>query len=231
MFFKERIREIDVAALVAAFLIAVCFVVGLQVYHSVYLNESLIQGVGSIVFCIIVMSLLVLVLYVLIVCVFTWVDAHSGKSLDEDEVRGRSPFSCVLKANLLRYSLIVLACWLPVMLIRFPGNIDPDTFWQLLQTRGLALTSDHHPWFDTVLFGLFWSIGDVFGSHAFSLLAYSVSQAVLTAISFAVCFCYFRWLEVHSILRRGIVALVSLLPFFPMFAQTMAKDTHKGGSA
>lgn len=225
MFFKERIREIDVAALVAAFLIAVCFVVGLQVYHSVYLNESLIQGVGSIVFCIIVMSLLVLALYVLIVCVFTWVDAHSGKSLDEDEVRGRSPFSCVLKANLLRYSLIVLVCWLPVMLIRFPGNIDPDTFWQLLQTRGLALTSDHHPWFDTVLFGLFWSIGDVFGSHAFSLLAYSVSQAVLTAISFAVCFCYFRWLEVHSILRRGIVALVSLLPFFPMFAQTMAKDT------
>lgn len=92
MFFKERIREIDVAALVAAFLIAVCFVVGLQVYHSVYLNESLIQGVGSIVFCIIVMSLLVLALYVLIVCVFTWVDAHSGKSLDEDEVRGRSPF-------------------------------------------------------------------------------------------------------------------------------------------
>ena len=123
MFFKERIREIDVAALVAAFLIAVCFVVGLQVYHSVYLNESLIQGVGSIVFCILVTSLLVLVLYVLIDCVFTWVDAHPGKSLDEDEVRGRSPFSCVLRTNLLRYSLIVLACWLPVMLIRFPGNI------------------------------------------------------------------------------------------------------------
>ena len=70
--------------------------------------------------------------------------------------------------NVLIISSVVFLFWLPWIVMLFPANIGPDTVAQLVWMRtgkvwdpstrlnlpGYAL-SDHHPWFDSLIYGAF----------------------------------------------------------------------------
>lgn len=119
---------------------------------------------------------------------------------------------------------IILFAWLPWALVRFPGNYDPDTIWELLQTYGYFPLSDQHPWFDTLIFASFWRLGDVLGSHVISLLIYTMIQMLATAVVFGCALSYFsqfcpRWMIIFALI------FYSLHPFVPMVAQAMMKDS------
>lgn len=119
---------------------------------------------------------------------------------------------------------VILLCWIPYLLIRFPGNFDPDTVFQIMQTYGLAAASDHHPWFDTLIFGAFWHMGTVLGSNGWSLLFYAILQCAITAASFSLTICYLRFLHVPKQIWIAGLCFYALYPIIPAFAQTMAKD-------
>ncbi|OZG51415.1 hypothetical protein CLV65_0604 [Pseudoscardovia suis] len=119
---------------------------------------------------------------------------------------------------------IICICWSPYLLLRFPGNLDPDTQWQLLEFYGLASRTDQHPWFDTLVFGAFWQLGKALGSFAWSLLLYEFIQMACTACTFALCI---RWMHNAGLprtLQRFTLIFAALYPAIPLFAQTMAKD-------
>ena len=114
------------------------------------------------------------------------------------------------------------------MLIRFPGNADVDTYWQLMQVYGFLPLSDHHPICDTLIFGLFWRLGDLFGNNSVSLFLYCGIQVVITAIvlSFAREYCLYRGVSEKG--GKIIFLFYALYPAVPLFAQTMAKDMLHG---
>lgn len=119
---------------------------------------------------------------------------------------------------------IICICWSPYLLLRFPGNLDPDTQWQLLEFYGLANRTDQHPWFDTLVFGAFWQLGKALGSFAWSLVLYEFIQMACTACTFALCI---RWMHNAGLprgLQRFTLIFAALYPAIPLFAQTMAKD-------
>lgn len=121
-------------------------------------------------------------------------------------------------------AIVLIVFWLPVLLVRFPGNYDPDTIWELLQLYGYFPLSNQHPWFDTLIFGGFWKLGDVLGSHSITLFIFCVVQVSLTAIAFAYSLHYFdtfcpRWLVI------ACIVFLCGMPFVPMVAQAMMKDS------
>ena len=119
-------------------------------------------------------------------------------------------------------------CWIPCILIRFPGNYDPDTWQQLLQTYGLTARSDHHPWFDTLLFSAFWRLGDAFGSHQVSLFLYGILQMAATAATFSYTLLFLKRCGVGRRVRTAAFLFWAFYPFVPALAQTMAKDMVNG---
>ena len=119
----------------------------------------------------------------------------------------------------------MLVCWCPYYVIRFPGNVDPDTFWQLLQTYGYTALNDHHPLFDTVLFGLFWKLGDLFSNNSVSVFLYCALQFVITALVFSYARIYFRNLNIPKQVDRFLLAFYAFYPFVAMTAQAMTKDS------
>jgi len=125
-------------------------------------------------------------------------------------------------------TLIMLICWLPYLFIRFPGNYDPDTQWQILQTYGLCPLTDHHPVFDTFLFGMFWKLGDLFSTNQISLLLYALLQMFITAVSTALCLNYLKRQAVPASVIKAALLFYALYPPVPMFAQVMAKDMLHG---
>lgn len=121
--------------------------------------------------------------------------------------------------------VILFLCWLPWALIKFPGNVDYDTYAQLSDFNGITGHGDHHPWFDTIIFGLFFRFGDFIGSHEIALFIYVMLQFALTASVFGIILDYLSKLGLPDWINALILVFGAFYPVMPMFAQTMTKDS------
>ena len=132
---------------------------------------------------------------------------------------------------------IMLVCWSPWIALQYPCAMNGDTYNQLYQFQTSAPTLystilktvpesfiDHHPVFDTLLFGSFVALGDLVGSQNIGLFAYSLFQCILTAGALALTFCYMERLRVPRVFRLVSLVFCALFPPIPMWATAMVKD-------
>ena len=84
---------------------------------------------------------------------------------------------------------------------------------------------DHHPVFDSIIYGSFVSLGRMLGSDGLGMLLFGICQSAFTAIAFALTICYLERLGVPPLLRILSVAFVVLYPIIPISADTMQKDS------
>ena len=137
-------------------------------------------------------------------------------------------------------SLVIFACWLPWIVLMQPVSMAADTVAQILWARGYPVwdpstrqllgdgyvMSDHHPVFDTLIYGLFDKIGrHVFGSDAVGYSIHGVIQAVLTAGALGTMACYLR--DRLGMPRPAAIATLlffGLVPVFGCMTQVMLKD-------
>lgn len=127
---------------------------------------------------------------------------------------------------------IIALCWLPWMLLMWPANIGPDTVSQLVWWRtghawdpssrqmldGYAM-SDHHPWFTTVIYGLFDGLGRAVGVEWLGIYLLAVLQAGLTAAALAVLLGYLCG-RLGLSWRIGAAGL-ALYAFTPIFGRSI----------
>lgn len=202
----------DRGALVFA-LLGTMLLVGASVSYSSVMTPDSVVSIDSLIRTVFACSA---VLYIVSAIIFRISDMSGIPSRKKNEA---SP------ALSMRFiSLVLIVFWLPVLLVRFPGNYDPDTIWELLQLYGYFPLSNQHPWFDTLIFGGIWKMGDMLGSHSIALFIFCVVQVCLTALAFAYSLHYFasfcpRWLVISCI------AFLCGFPFVPMVAQAMMKDS------
>ncbi|MBT1171515.1 DUF6020 family protein [Bifidobacterium sp. SO4] len=128
-------------------------------------------------------------------------------------------------------TVIIFLFWLPYLLYLYPGVIWYDTANQLLQWNHLpnlftsGQITDHHPIFDTMVFGLFVQLGNLIGSGDYGVFLYSLIQSAITACVLAYCLQYMRQLGVSRRMLMLSLAFFCLFPIFPMYSSAMAKDS------
>lgn len=133
--------------------------------------------------------------------------------------------------------LVIYIFWLPWVILHYPCGMSSDTVNQLYQYTSSAPTFyttlgtfydaefiDHHPVFDTLVFGFFYCIGDTTEAHTAGLFAYSLIMSILTALILAVCLCYLSLLKVPHAVRLALMAFVIAFPPIVLNATTMLKD-------
>lgn len=133
---------------------------------------------------------------------------------------------------------VILLCWIPYIVLQYPGALFRDTYDQLYQFQTHAPTLyvflgeytnaefvDHHPVFDTLLFGSFWWLGDKVGSQNAGIFLYTLFQCVLTAGVLSLSCCYLARLDVSKRWRLVALGFVALFPFIPLWATCMGKDS------
>ena len=134
-------------------------------------------------------------------------------------------------------SAVILVCWIPFIVLQYPVAMNGDTYNQLYQfqtsaptfysTEGVYVPEsyvDHHPVFDTLVFGAFLSLGDAVGSQNVGLFAYSLFQCVLIAIGLGLTCCYLEKLSVPKPFRLVSLVFCALFPPVPFWACVMVKD-------
>lgn len=141
------------------------------------------------------------------------------------------------RKSVLVCAAIVFVCWIPYIALQYPCAMFWDTYDQLYQFRTSAPTLypfldsyvnveyiDHHPVFDTLIFGSFVWLGDMLGSQNAGLFLYMLCQSALTAFSLALSCCFLDRLGVPKALRLLSLLFVALFPLIPLWATCMSKD-------
>lgn len=120
---------------------------------------------------------------------------------------------------------LMLLCWAPYFLIRYPGGLSWDGLNQLNQYFGEFPLSNHHPVFSTFLMGWIVDLGRMLLSDNLGLFLYNLFQAVVLAYSLGLSFKVMHYLHTPYWLRRSILLVYCLLTIWPAFAQLLIKDT------
>lgn len=142
------------------------------------------------------------------------------------------------KKSLILCSIIIFVCWLPWIIFSYPGNMNYDTVNQIWQyatesptmytTMGVVVDFrfiDHHPVFDTLIYGLFIDLGNTLGSQNVGLFIFVILQSLMSAAILSLACCYLSKLGVPNILRIIAVFFVALFPPFAQFSATVLKDS------
>lgn len=139
--------------------------------------------------------------------------------------------------NVVVVAVVMVAIWVPVVALMMPFHIGPDTVAQLLWSQGYQAfdpssrqplegyaMSDHHPVTTTLLYGLFYDIGEALGSAAWGITLLCFVQIALMALTFSYACCWMAERGVPSLLCVLAFAFWALNPVFPMLLMQLVKD-------
>ncbi|OUO92004.1 hypothetical protein B5F40_01335 [Gordonibacter sp. An230] len=138
---------------------------------------------------------------------------------------------------IVRCTLVILACWLPYLVIYAPGILTYDPLWSLTQCLGSGALpmispleetgsfSAHKPIVHTWILGGFLLAGDALGSQAAGIFVFVALQSICTAASLAAACCFMAKLNAPWKLRIASLAFCALFPFVPLYAISCLNDS------
>lgn len=144
------------------------------------------------------------------------------------------------KRQFLKILGLLLLCWIPYMIILFPGCMNPDTRDQIAQITGNVdlcwtartillkspdvILNNHHPVFYTCIISVFIKIGEDIGSYAWGLEIYCIVQCVCFAAAFSGFLIYIRRKKVPEQFCKWVTIFFAFNPMFPIYGMTVMKD-------
>lgn len=211
-------------------------VLGLSAFfiRNIFLYHSFLPGpksvYGSIVRCIFIIGLVYLVL-----TLSKKVFLHKYKKAKKTPNIGWN------KKSILICAAILFACWLPYLIVFYPCVDNWDTYNQikdvydgtssdLLYNSEQVMTEkyllgDHHPVFDTLVFGSFVVSFDKLGNQNLGYFTYALLQAIATAFALSSVVCFLSKFNTPKWFRIVSLLFFAIMPFFPLYAINMLKDS------
>lgn len=131
-------------------------------------------------------------------------------------------------------SACMFFCWIPYLLMHYPGNLSPDSLSSVSQVLELSELNNHHPIAFTLLIQAGMGFGSLFSVDICDQIAcFTVFQMLLLSAVLGYCVSWFSRFGVGEKKTYVIVALItiffSLNPVIASYAITMWKDVLFGG--
>lgn len=133
-----------------------------------------------------------------------------------DFVFGRNSF--------LKTMGIMLVCWLPHIIIRFPGSIPTDGVVSLLQYYGVREYTTQHPIIYTLLLGRLCDLGAALGSTKIGFFLLVLIQTACLLLVLAYTLRTMEKLHVPRWFCLVTLGLFSVVPIFPGYATLLIID-------
>lgn len=165
-------------------------------------------------------------------------DALDGKSGAAARGRIRRPSFAFDAKHVALWAAVIFICWLPVLIMKYPCTLNGDTINQFFQFQTPAPTYyttmhefvpgefvDHHPVFDTLLYGSFLTLGDALGSQNAGIFILVVLQSLVLAAALSAACCFGSRLNAPFGLQAASLLFFALWPLFPNYSAAVLKDT------
>lgn len=149
----------------------------------------------------------------------------------------------IIQNQHLTLPIALFICWLPYLLIYWPGLVNYDTINQVLdyfdgvasfpfgfvegQEEVVALFNAHHPVFVTLIFGTFIKIGALIGKPALGLSLYILIQMILASIILSESIIRIEAMGSikNTFLKKAIILFFAFCPIIPYYMCNMLKNT------
>ena len=148
------------------------------------------------------------------------------------------------RCDILTTAGLLALIYLAYLLVFYPGVCNADTANELrdlitgtdplpfqwyggLPTVSASL-NDHHPVFDTLVFGAFYQIGLWLGSEELGMFLYNLVQIAASALAFSIMLCVMERFDVPLFVRRCGLVFLGGMPFIAMYVICMLKDSLYG---
>lgn len=148
------------------------------------------------------------------------------------------------KSSIIKHSVLLFLLWSPWFIALYPGAMNWDTYyqitmcypdmykvwlipWSATNTVVDYTFSDHHPFFDTLIFGFFARSSDfLFQSWNQGVFLYVIIQSLLLAIIIVYFLAYLEkcW-QIPKLSCAVTYLFFALFPIVPLFAGAMLKDS------
>ncbi|MDO4537204.1 MAG: DUF6020 family protein [Coriobacteriales bacterium] len=125
----------------------------------------------------------------------------------------------------LRPAGLMILCWLPLIVIAWPGSVCPDYVYQIEQALGVVGVTNHHPVLSTWLFGGLFSAGRAVAGAAGGIAVTVMFQTLAMALTLGLFVAWFGRMGLSVWPKRLLLAFFCLCPLFPMYAQWCVKDS------
>lgn len=139
----------------------------------------------------------------------------------------------LLKSRQIRFWIpmaIFVVCWVPYLILYYPGFIFGDSITSIKQAVGLWEYSNHHPFMYTLFIKLCIAIGMHSGNLSLGIAIYSCIQIIY--IAFAVSK-LMEWLSRHRcpfVINCFFIGFYAVMPFFGQISVAVWKDPGFGAS-
>ncbi len=134
--------------------------------------------------------------------------------------------------------VVILICYLPYIIAFYPGLLNPDAVNQIKEIMGIenrymmsvtlidpsVIITNFNPVLHTMILGNLFKLGVNIGNVNFGLFLYTIIQVVIVISSFAYSICYLKKNNIKNKFLFIILAIISLVPLFPLYAITGVKD-------
>lgn len=150
--------------------------------------------------------------------------------------------------SIAKFSLIMALLWLPWLIANFPGGTYWDTYYQIFQcypenhpiaiipyaecydnTLTDAYFCDHHPLFDTLVYGAFGMASDALtGNWMAGVFAFVCLQGAAHVVAFTAAVAYMRARRCPVVLCFAAYVFLCVMPFVSTWALCMVKDSLFG---
>jgi len=134
-----------------------------------------------------------------------------------------------LKRKALTIGLLtvgIFVFYLPYYRAFYPGNLSPDSLYELDMQLGLAELSNHHPYVHQLIIALsLWLGGE---SLELGVGIYSLFQMFLLAFSFALCVYFLGRMGVNRYIQIAVFCFFALFSVNGFYSVTMWKDVLYG---
>ena len=164
----------------------------------------------------------ILVLFVSLKVLISWI--RNGKT------KKSKTLSWFGRHELIKYSLIIFALWLPFLVLLYPGSFFSDTFGQIsafgVWLHG-AVISAHQPVLDSAALSSIYLLSRIIGYNIASFI-YVLAQAAITAATYSYFLIYLKkHFKINQRIIRAFVVMLAF-PIYPFMVQTIGKDSLNG---
>jgi len=174
---------------------------------------------------------LALLYMALLVILFAFFDNRTARGLTQSKNKATNQES--LSTELLggtRKQLfiivfsIIFICYLPFLIICYPGNLTFDGYIQINQFMGLEALGNWNPVVSTVIIGSIFSFGRMLGNDNSGLFLVVLSQSVGLSFVFTQACLFIHDLGFRKLTWLAVV-FFAVCPIWPAYASTLIKDT------
>lgn len=161
-----------------------------------------------------------------------YVVLHEGvPSTEKNEKKGGirhkiwSSILCAYHRHTFVFSfLVIMICWVPHLILRYPGAMSYDNYNELMYYYGYKTYTTAQPVFHTWLFGTFVNAGVSFGNPNAGLFAFVVVSSIVMALVLSASCCLMLYFGTPKWLRYLTFAIYCFVPYYTGYAAFPIKD-------